>query len=151
MFQKLKTQKSETLAINQTNFNANDTEIAENLISNIQEVKEDIVEFDSLKSKNHESEILGELLSYLRKNKYMSLLMICRQIEKINIKDYFAEIELNENSENLLSNEGYTQILKEFFQTKNLDIKYTKKSIEKSNAEKLNTLLGGRLEIIRKN
>ena len=96
---------------------------------------------------------MGELLSYLRRNKYMSLLMLCRKIVHIKIIDNIAEIKTVEQGEEIFSNETYKQILEEFFRTKNLGIKQYKKIIkktEKTDAEILSELLGGRLEIKQK-
>ena len=78
----------------------------------------------------------------------MGLLMICRDIIKLTVTEKTVEFEFDkEQEDNLFSNAGYVQILKDFFGTKNLDIKYKQKIIKETEVDKLNQLLGGQLII----
>ena len=120
-------------------------------MSQLSEIKNEVINFESKKEQNYGISLLGELLIYLRKNGYMGLLMICRQITKIVVNDNVVEFQIdNFNNENLFSNANYIQILKDFFATKNLDIKYKEQIIKESDAEKLNKLFGGQLVIKNK-
>ena len=59
---------------------------------------------------NDEIKLLGELLGYLRQSKEMSLLMLCRQIKSIKVKDGIAEIVSDDN--NIDSVFTFSKILK---------------------------------------
>ena len=68
--------------------------------------------------------LLGELLGYLRQNKEMSLLMLCRQIKTIKVDAGVAEIVSDDdNMKSLVSNEKYHQVVGEFFKGKGLGFK----------------------------
>ena len=87
---------------------------------------------------------MGELLTFLRTNKYMGLLMICRKINFITIKENIVEFDCDENEE-IFSNENYVEILREFFKERNLDLKQKVKIKVENDEEKLNKLFGGKL------
>ena len=45
--------------------------------------------------------LLGELLSYLRKSKEMSLLMLSRQIKKIFVENFLPPVRFENNLKNI--------------------------------------------------
>ena len=93
-----------------------------------------------------ENILLGELLGYLRTNKLMSALMVCRQISQIKIEDSQAII-FGENGEDLTINESIALELKKFFGTKGLGYKIYKETKTRNPIDELNDLLGGKLRI----
>ena len=89
----------------------------------IGDIKQEIEQSKSIVL-NDEIKLLGELLGYLRQNKEMSLLMLCRQIKSIKVKDGVAEIVSDDNNiDSLVSNEKYHQVIGEFFKGKGLGFK----------------------------
>ena len=92
--------------------------------------------------------LLGELLGYLRQNKEMSLLMLCRQIKTIKVDGNVAEIVSDDdNMKSLVSNEKYHQVIGEFFKGKGLGFKIFEKVQTESAVDVLNKLLGGKLVV----
>lgn len=89
-----------------------------------------LVDFDNLKSgqANPQEDLLGELLSWLRKNKQMSVLMMCRQVETLGVENGVAQL-FSEKADlgELITNESYKQVLDEFFKSKNLSYKIKEK------------------------
>ena len=125
------------------------TESSVNQLSSAKtELKTEIIDFDSPSEKKTELseglQLLGELLSFLRTNKYMGLLMICRKINLITVKDGFVEIDSND-CEEIFENENYNEIIRNFFKKRNLDLKQKAKVKVENNEEKLNRLFGGKL------
>ena len=58
--------------------------VKDETFQNFSEVsKQEIIEFEDKKTLDAGFEILGDLLGFLRKQKYMSALMACRQISEI--------------------------------------------------------------------
>lgn len=92
--------------------------------------------------------LLGELLAFLRENKLMQELLICRQIQKIEVSDGVAEFSSNEDLSELVSNEVFKAELDKFFKDKNLSFKIKAKEKVVSAEEELNELLGGKLKIV---
>ena len=72
--------------------------------------------------------LLGDLLFYLRSEKIMSTLMLCRQIEQIEVSDNVAFLisDANDLSE-LFSNEKHKSQLDVFFKSKGLSFKVKEK------------------------
>lgn len=91
---------------------------------------EELIDFEKSNeaSGSVQKDLLGALLSFLRNGKQMSLLMICRQIEKIDVSEGVAEL-YSEKCDlfELVNNENYKQILGEFFRSKNLSYKIKEK------------------------
>lgn len=113
----------------------------------IGEIKQEIEQSKSIVL-NDEIKLLGELLGYLRQNKEMSLLMLCRQIKSIKVKDGVAEIVSDDNNiDSLVSNEKYHQVIGEFFKGKGLGFKIFEKVKTESAEDVLNKLLGGKLVV----
>ena len=93
----------------------------------IGDIKQEIEQSKSIVL-NDEIKLLGELLGYLRQNKEMSLLMLCRQIKSIKVKDGVAEIVSDDNNiDSLVLNEKYHQVIGEFFKGKGLGFKIFEK------------------------
>ena len=107
-----------------------------------------IISEKPLEDKNTSENILGELLTFLRKNKSMQLLLMCRQIKKIEVNNGIAKIWPNDDDiEEFKNNEKHKAELKEFFESKNLSfdiVDITSKDFDK---ETLNQILGGKLVV----
>ena len=91
--------------------------------------------------------LLGELLGYLRINKLMSALMVCRQISKIDVEDKIATIYADGHEDEFINNEQIALEIKKYFETKGLSYKIYKKEKDRNPIEELNKLLGGKLKI----
>ena len=122
----------------------------------VEDIKQDVfqVEFSVNEiNKKETSElsgdnILGELLCYLRENKLMSTLMVCRQIEKIQIEDNVCELCSQSNDiEILVSNEKHKLELDKFFKSKSLGFKIQEKNQEKSKVDLLREFFGDKLTV----
>lgn len=95
------------------------------------------------------TKLLGELLSYLRKNKEMSALMHCRQIKTIAVSDGIAELSGDDDSlAELETNEKLHEVLTELFESKHLKFKVKEKVNESKDLDELKSLLGSKLKII---
>lgn len=92
------------------------------------------------------NKLLGELLGYLRINKLMSILMICRQIVKIEIDSGDAVIYPGATDE-ISNNEQVREELKKFFNGKGLGFKMFKEKKERNPIDELNSMLGGKLKV----
>lgn len=93
-------------------------------------------------------ELFGELLGYLRSNRLMSLLMICRQIEKIDIQEGTAKIISNSQEvQELVSNEAHSAELKKFFECHGLSFLVQEQEKKEDPVEVLKELLGDKLKI----
>ena len=92
--------------------------------------------------------ILGDLLCYLREGKLMSTLMICRQIEKIEIKgDVCVLSGESSDIEELIKNEKHRIELDKFFKSKGLGFKVEEKLNVKSKTELLREFFGDKLNM----
>ncbi len=92
--------------------------------------------------------LLGELLSYLREKRLMQLLLICRQIQKIEIEGTVAEIFADEDLSELNKNENFKTEMDKFFGSKNLSYKIKEKVKTVSAEDELKALLGNKLKIV---
>ena len=126
----------------------------------IQKVKEEIDEikseiqkpiFEEKASTNTESgelnsmKILGE---FLRKEKSMSLLMLARQISKIEIENKVAVIFSNDDDMmSLQTNEKYHAEVSRFFESKGLGFKVHENEKSTTEIDELKRLLGAKLVI----
>lgn len=93
------------------------------------------------------TKLLGELLGYLRVNKKMAALMVCRQISKLELDENCVVIYQNADDE-ISGNEQICLELKQFFDSKGLGFKVFKPKTERDPVQELNEMLGGRLEIV---
>lgn len=89
--------------------------------------------------------MLGDLLVFLRRNKKMSSLMVCREIKNIKVSEGVAEIDAEENS-SLFTDKVIGEI-KPFFESLGLGIKVKSFSVKDKDVSELNRLLGGHLVI----
>lgn len=91
-------------------------------------------------------ELLGDLLFFLRETKAMSTLMLCRQIESIEIKNGLAILS-SENGDisELVSVEKHKVEIEKYFKKKGLGFKIKDKVIEKSKADLLKEFFGNKL------
>ncbi len=91
-------------------------------------------------------DILGELLGYLRENKLMSTLMLCRQIEKIDVKSGVCELSaVSGDISELFANEKHKQELEKFFKGKGLGFKIQENIKTKSKVDLLCDIFGNKL------
>lgn len=110
----------------------------------------ELVEFDTTETAaaNKEDALLGEILKWLRENKLMSTLMICRQIESIKIQDGIAELSFGRGGlDELVLNEKHKVELEKFFKAKGLSYKIKGKTKNISPIQALNELFGDKLII----
>lgn len=122
----------------------------------LQEIKSEIQKpmFEEIsKPQNDESEmspmkILGELLGFLRKEKSMALLMLCRQISKIEINGKVVEIFSDDDEMlELQTNERHRAEISKFFESKGLSFKVHENEKIVSEVDELKRLLGKKLVI----
>lgn len=99
------------------------------------------------KLKNDDN-LLGDLLFYLRTQKLMSTLMMCRQIEKIEIANDVAMLcSLSADLSELSTNEKHKMELDTFFRSKGLSFKIKENKKEVSPIENLREYFGDKLII----
>lgn len=92
--------------------------------------------------------LLGDLLGFLRTNRLMSTLMICRQIERIDVLDgvailFSSVLDLGE----LVQNEKHKAELDKFFKSKGLSFKLFEKTKQKDPIDLLREFFGERLVV----
>ena len=93
-------------------------------------------------------ELLGELLAFLRQNKVMSTLMVCRQIEEIAITNGVAELISNKfDISELVNVERHKIELDKFFGQRGLGFKIKEKINNKTSADLLREYFGDKLII----
>lgn len=113
---------------------------------NVQEAQKNI-QTKSTNTQVGDAKLLGELLNYLREQKYMSLLMACRQITKLVVQDKVAKLYIKDSASiNMINSERYHSVITEFMQKYNL----TWQIVGQNNGGdlgKLSSKLGGKLEI----
>ena len=92
--------------------------------------------------------LLGELLGFLRKERLMSLLMLCRQISKLEIQGKVVEIFSDDDEMlELQTNEKYRVEMIRFFESKGLSFKVHENEKTVSEVDELVRLLGKKLVI----
>ena len=114
-------------------------------------VQPEMMVFDNQKqtTKNFvaDENMLGDLLFYLRSQKLMSTLMVCRQIEKIEVADGVALICSEADLSELVLNEKHKLELDNFFKSKGLSFKIKEKNREIDPIEILKEFFGDKLII----
>ena len=122
-----------------------------------QEAKQNLI-FDESSKSSVQSEgeagsikLLGELLVTLRKSRSMSLLMLCRQISKIELDGKTAVI-FSEDKDivDIQNNERYYAEISKFFESKGLSFKVQEVVEDKTEIDELKRLLGRKLIIKEK-
>ena len=92
--------------------------------------------------------LLGELLSYLRKKKIMTSLLLCRQIKAFEIENKTANIVADEEVlKEISENDKCKTEISEFLESKGLSLNIIIQKKEENSLEKLKSLLGGKLQI----
>ncbi len=135
-------------------------QVVKKLESEISSIKQEIKdkpifnenENSSSQIKNDGSiKLLGELLVTLRKARSMSLLMLCRQISKIELEGKTAVI-FSEDKDiiDLQKNERYYAEISNFFESKGLSFKIQEIVEDKTEIDELKRLLGRKLVIKEK-
>lgn len=118
-------------------------------LTSLKEVQPEMMVFDNQKptTKNFvaDENMLGDLLFYLRSQKLMSTLMVCRQIEKIEVADGVALICSEADLSELALNEKHKLELDNFFKSKGLSFKIKEKNREIDPVEILREFFGDKL------
>lgn len=121
-----------------------------------QEIKEKPIFEETVSAVQNEGEVksiklLGELLVTLRKARSMSLLMLCRQISKIELDGKTAVI-FSEDKDiiELQKNERYFAEISAFFESKGLSFKVQEIVEDNTELDELKRLLGRKLVIKEK-
>ena len=105
----------------------------------------------SNESESGSIKLLGELLVTLRKSRSMSLLMLCRQISKIELDGKTAVIYSEDKDMILLQkNERYFAEISNFFESKGLSFKVQEIIEDQTDVDELKRLLGRKLIIKEK-
>ena len=92
--------------------------------------------------------VLGELLMQLRKERSMSLLMLCRQISKIELDGKVAVIYSDDDDMmSLQTNEKYHAEISKFFESKGLGFRVHENEKVTTEVDELKRLLGKKLVI----
>lgn len=92
--------------------------------------------------------LLGQILTYLREQKLMSLLMACRQITKIVLDGKVAKFFIRDSSAiALLSNEKYSRIISEYLDNFGYKWQIVGQNNVTNPVGDLSSKLGGKLEI----
>lgn len=92
--------------------------------------------------------ILGDLLSYIREQKLMSLLMAARQISRVAVEDKVAKLLVRDTASlQMLQSERYTPTMDEFFKARGLTWRVVDISSGSRGQAELNAKLDGRLTI----
>lgn len=104
------------------------------------------IRFDESQNKDSGENVLGDLLGFLRTNRLMSTLMICRQIERIGIQNGVANLfsETADLSE-LVQNDKHKSELDKFFKSKGLSFKLLEKKKDKNPIDELREFFGDKL------
>lgn len=96
------------------------------------------------------NEAFGNLVSYLRNQKHMSLLAIIRSVKEIRYENKTAIIFVEDKETyNMLKNEKYANVLKDYFSSIALDyeIRFIDKFEPQNDISKLKNMFGSKLEI----
>lgn len=117
---------------------------------NLEEVKSSgdlVVKFNEAPKVDEGFKLLGELLIYLRKEKLMSALMVCKQIKTIMVNGNVATIEPEDAYEKNFLDDKFLEDIKPFFERREMGFKIKEKAKMKDDLTVLSEVLGGRLEI----
>lgn len=121
--------------------------IKEEVVIEINSLNQEI-NFETIKEVDDGFKILAKLLKYLRNSRNLKLLTICRQIQKIEIKNLRALIIAEESVlDEIFQNDEHGRCLKEFFEKLGLSLVTNRKNNEVSLTEKLSEWLGDKLII----
>ena len=115
------------------------------------EVKEPVV-FKSQEPKQEagENEVLGQLLTFLRTRKEMSLLAACRQISRVDVQNKQAVLYVDSKTTlELISRDKYKTVLNEFFESIGLSyiFKVRQESVKLGDVNALSNIFGNKLNI----
>ena len=92
--------------------------------------------------------LLGQILTYLREQKLMSLLMACRQINKIVVSNNVAKLFIKDSAAiSMINNERYSKILNDYLNNFGLKFEVANTASSGGDLGELSSKLGGRLEI----
>ena len=93
--------------------------------------------------------LLGQILTYLREQKLMSMLMACRQINKIVVESGVAKLFIKDQSAiSMISSEKYGKVLTDYLDNFGLKWQIANNNTQfGGNVSDLASKLGGRLEI----
>ena len=98
------------------------------------------------RKKSTDENMLGDLLFYLRSEKVMSTLMVCRQIDTIEVVDGFAILNSEkEDLTELVQNEKHKTQLDLFFKQRGLGFKLKEKIKQDDPVETLREFFGDKL------
>lgn len=116
-----------------------------------EEISTENVDFSSNNENSYKIDVkygnlLGELLGYLRLEKMMTTLMLCRRIDEIEVSGEIAFLKSDNNDlQELKENEKHDEVLKTFFEKKGLSYKISEKEINIDTAGKLREFFGDKL------
>ena len=91
--------------------------------------------------------LLGELLRWLRNNQEIKTLVVCREINKLDLVDGIVVIDASNEILNELAQNKQSELLYEFFGSRGLCYKLKKLNDNSEDIKKLQKLLGGNLVI----
>ena len=135
----------------------NYTQPTENKVQEVNKMKEversnDFIEKQDVGSNKieNENQLLGQLLTYLRNKKEMSLLAACRQINEVEVQGKTAVMYVDSQTTlDLVSRDKYKLTLNEFFEAVGLSYKFNVKKQEFASGDvnQLKSMFGNKLEI----
>lgn len=96
---------------------------------------------------NENIKILGEMLNFFRKSKLMATLAICKNIVGIENSQGTAHIKFDENFDLNEIDQKTREDISSFFAEKGMSYVIDENRSQADDLEKLNSLLGGKLEI----
>lgn len=121
---------------------------SENNIVKPEQINDEIINFESepQSKETKDKVVLGELLTWLRENKLMSILMICRQIDSVRINGDIVELGSEQvDLKELIQNERNKLELDKFFRAKNLSYRIKEQIKEYNPIDSLKELFGEKL------
>ena len=117
------------------------------IVNEIEQLESEI-NFNSKNSFDDGFKIFTELLRYLRDEKNLKLLMICRQIQKINIEKNIVSFNAEDSViDEIINIQEFYDELKTFFERYDLSLKINSPAENISTADKLREWLGKKLII----
>lgn len=106
------------------------------------------IKFETTEEADDGFKILAKLLKFLRDSKNLKLLTLCRQIQKIDIKNSLASIVAQEEVlDEICQSDEHSKCLKEFFEKLGLSFVINRRNNEISTIEKLREWFGEKLII----